>query len=107
MTNYNKSFKKQTNAVKPVEKVETEEVIRKPINAQPVEETNEPVEGIVTNCDQLYVRSEPSVDAEPLGVIKKDTSVRIYEDESTSDFFSVCTESGLEGFCMKKFISVL
>ena len=66
-----------------------------------------PIEGAVSGCAQMYVRSEASVDSEPLGIIKCDAKVQIYESESTSDFYSVCTETGLEGFCMKKFISIL
>ena len=58
-------------------------------------------------CGQLYVRSEPTANAEPLGIIKRDDIVTIYEDESTEEFYNVCTESGLDGFCMKKFITVL
>lgn len=76
---------------------------------EPIEETVEPMmlEGAVSGCAQMYVRSEASVDSEPLGIIKCGTKVQIYESESTSDFYSVCTETGLEGFCMKKFISIL
>lgn len=117
MTNYNKMSKKHDK--------ETEEILEKideiiPQAAEPVEEIVEesvpepepeviadPIEGIVVDCASLYVRSEPNIDSEPLGVIKRDTKVRIYESESTEDFYSVCTESGLEGFCMKKFISIL
>ena len=113
MTNYNKMSKKHHN--------ETEEVVQQPIEAvepteieesvaeEPVVETPEPekLEGVVSGCAQMYVRSGASVDAEPLGVIRCDTKVQIYEAESTDDFYSVCTETGLEGFCMKKFISVL
>lgn len=110
MTNYNKMSKKRRN--------ETEEIIPQPIEAvepvepvteEPVVDTPEPekLEGVVSGCAQMYVRSGASVDAEPLGVIRCDTKVQIYEAESTDDFYSVCTETGLEGFCMKKFISVL
>lgn len=123
MTNYNKMSKKD-------QKNETQELIEKideiippvaeveesvePISEEPVEvesiidETHkpEPINGVVSDCDQLYVRSEASTDSEPLGVINCDTKVQIYESESTDDFYSVCTETGLEGFCMKKFISI-
>lgn len=73
-----------------------------------IEETVVPaVEGVVSNCAELYVRSAPSIDSEPLGTIKQGARVMIYELESTDEFYSVCTETGLEGFCMKKFITVL
>lgn len=110
MTNYNKMSKKHRN--------ETEETIQQPIEAvesvepvaeEPVVETPEPttIEGVVSGCAQMYVRSEAFVESEPVGIIKSGTKVQIFETESTDDFYSVCTETGLAGFCMKKFISVL
>lgn len=113
MTNYNKMSKKHDKETEELlEKID--EIIPQAVEveepvAEPVEDTVPepmPIEGVV-ECDQLYVRSEASVDSEPLGIIKRDTVVRIYESESTDDFYSVCTETGLTGFCMKKFISVL
>ena len=68
--------------------------------------TPEPTEhkGIVA-CEQLYVRSDASKSAEPLDIIKRDAVVTILED--AGEFYNVRTESGLDGFCMKKFITVL
>ena len=55
----------------------------------------------------LNVREEPVVDPDNiLGVIKTGAEVMIYENESVGDFYKVCTEKGLEGFCMKQFIQV-
>lgn len=109
MKNYNKmSMKKDNETVELLEKID--EIIPQPVQIdEPVEETPEPVkiEGVVSGCAQMYVRSEASVDSEPLGIIKRDAKVQIDEAESTVDFYSVCTETGLEGFCMKKFIAVL
>ena len=107
--NYNKMSKKQDNETQELlEKID--EIIPQPAQVEePVDETPEPVEveGVVSGCAQMYVRSEASADSEPLGIIKRDTIVIINEAESTADFYSVCTETGLEGFCMKKFIAVL
>lgn len=113
MVNYNKMSKKhakENNEV--VEKIE--EIVPEPavVEEDVVDELvfdPEPikVEGEVVDCTQMYVRSEPSIDSEPLGIIKCGTKVEIFEVESTLDFYSVCTETGLEGFCMKKFIAVL
>lgn len=65
------------------------------------------VKGSVIGYDQTCVYAEASVDSEPLGIIKRDTILVIYEAESTEDFHSVCTETGLTGFFMKKFISII
>ena len=120
MTNYNKMSKKHDKEIEELlEKIDeiipqaaevaepAEEIVEEFIPEPEPEVIAEPVEGVVINCASLYVRSEPTVDSEPLGVIKCDIKVRIYESESTDDFYSVCTETGLTGFCMKNFISVL
>lgn len=114
MTNYNKMSKKRRNEPEetiqqPIEAVESVEPVEAVVE-EPIAETPEPTtieEGVVSGCAQMYVRSEAFVESEPVGIIKSGTKVQIFEDESTDDFYSVCTETGLAGFCMKKFISVL
>lgn len=66
----------------------------------------EPVIGNVVDCKNLNVRTQPDSDAEILGTIPADSEVLIDESESTSEFYKVCVVSGLEGFCMKKYIAV-
>lgn len=66
----------------------------------------EPVIGLVSNCANLRVRKEPDDKSEVLGTIQVNTEVMIDEDKSIGDFYKVYTESGLEGFCMRQFITV-
>ena len=104
MKNYNQMSKKNYDKTETVEQVETP--VETSIETEPVESANpEPVEGAV-GCEKLYVRSDATVDSEPIGVINRDSKVFVYEDESTEEFYKVCTATGLEGYCMKKFISV-
>lgn len=109
MKNYNQMSKKNYDKAEPVEQVETsidETSIETPIETESVEPAKpEPIEGTV-NCEKLNVRSDATIDSEPVGVINRDSKVFIYEDESTEEFYKVCTATGLEGYCMKKFISV-
>ena len=63
--------------------------------------------GIVTGCDALYVRSEPNKKSNPNCIIKVSEEVAIDTDKSTYEWYKVCTEKGIEGFCMKEFISIL
>lgn len=111
MTNYNQMSKKntkvETEPVKPVETetTETPETTETETTEAPKTTETEPIEGVV-GCEKLYVRSDATVDSDPVGIIDKDTKVFIYEDESTDEFYKVCTATGLEGYCMKKFISV-
>ncbi len=62
--------------------------------------------GLVEGCKRLNVRKEPQVDAQIVCEIDNQTEVMIDEAESTDDFYKVYTETGIEGFCMKKFIVV-
>lgn len=62
--------------------------------------------GIVTDCERLNVREAPVSDAKILIEIPALSEVLIDEKESTDAFYKICTASGVQGFCMKKFISV-
>ena len=64
-------------------------------------------EGMVTDCVKLNVRLEPNSDADVVGQINASTKLEVYENESTEDFYKICTHSGVEGYCMKKFITIL
>lgn len=63
-------------------------------------------EGFV-DCRKLNVRAEPSTDAEVVCVISEGTELLIDEAESTDEFYKICTAAGVEGYCMRKFITVL
>lgn len=94
-----------------VKQVEPVAVVETPDPAPVVEkvETPVPLRGVVTDCLKLNVRSSPENDptnGNVLGTIECLTGVLIDEAASTEEFYKVKTESGLEGFCMKKYIAV-
>lgn len=70
------------------------------------DETEEIKIGLVTNCKKLNVREKPTVEAQVVCEIVCSTELMIDEKESTEEFYKVCTASGIEGFCMKKFIAI-
>lgn len=70
------------------------------------EEIIEEVKIGVVNCNKLNVREEPSLDSTIVCEVKSQMELMIDEGESTDDFYKVFTSSGIEGFCMKKFITV-
>lgn len=70
------------------------------------QEPKEPVLGIVHQCLTLNVREEPDKDSGIVCSIQCLTEVMVDEEESTPDFFKIYTASGIEGYCMKKYISV-
>lgn len=100
--NYNKMF----------EEPETVELVEETVDiVESIEETPEPEPepmelGKVVKCDRLRVRKEANANAPVVKEIAKGTDVMVDPAKSTDDFYSVTTESGVEGFCMKKFIEI-
>lgn len=70
------------------------------------EETGRPLIGIATDCMLLCVRKEPSTNSEVLKELECLSEFEIDEKESTENFYKVRTESGIEGFCMKRFVQI-
>lgn len=60
--------------------------------------------GKVVGCVKLNVREEPSIKASVVFEIVAGSTVFIDETCSTDEFYKICTEHGVEGYCMKKFI---
>lgn len=74
--------------------------------AQEIVEEAVPTVGFVDNCECLRVRKESNVDSEELCIINKLSKVVIDLDNSTDYFYKVTTSEGVEGYCMKKFITI-
>lgn len=87
-----------------------EDTVEEIVEEEAVEVVEEPVKedviGVVTGCAKLRVREAASANAKVLCEISENSEVIINEAESTKDFYKVCTEAGVEGFCMKKYITV-
>ena len=76
-------------------------------NSNQTEEfSTEPLIGVVSDCLRLNIRKEPKIHAEIACVVNLLTELTIDLDRSTGEWYSVRTESGVEGFCMKKFVAV-
>lgn len=65
----------------------------------------EPQEGIVT-ANKLNIRKLPSPGAEVTTVVEKDAVLMIDPEYSTVEWLKVYTATGVEGYCMKKFVTV-
>lgn len=63
-----------------------------------------PVVGTVIDCAKLNVRANPSPSASVVNTIEVNTKVEIDVEKSTNEWFYVCAESGIEGYCMRKYI---
>ena len=93
-----------------------EEKVDEPIEGQIVipevepEPSDEPENrkfGKVSNCKKLNIRKLPSRDAEIVSELVEGSEVMIDEKESTALFYKICTEHGIDGYCMKDYITVL
>lgn len=115
-TNYSKMSEPDTTVSDPVVIPEIEDEIEifvtEPTNAVEPEKDPEPevtppppVEGKVVGCERLRVRKLPDKNAEVLGTIEADSKVQIDLGKSTTNWYAVYTAAGLEGYCMKKYIS--
>ena len=89
----------------PVVEEEAEQAQEIVEESQKVEEAVQTV-GFVDNCECLRVRKESNVDSEELCIISKLSEVVIDLDNSTDYFYKVTTSEGVEGYCMKKFITI-
>lgn len=81
------------------DKVESGVIERSKVKSRTLEK------GIV-NCWALNVREEPRPDASIIGTVNQSSEVMVNDNESTDEFYKVCTAAGVEGFCMKKYITV-
>ena len=63
--------------------------------------------GVVIGCENLNIRSEANTNSKIVSVIKVDSEVSIDDKGSTEKFYKVCTSSGVEGYCMRQYISIL
>ena len=63
--------------------------------------------GKITGCKKLNIRKLPSRDSEIISELVEGSEIMIDDNESTALFYKICTEHGIEGYCMKNFIKVL
>lgn len=105
------SNKKKDEPIVDTVKMEVEETIETAdVVVDLVEETVETValpkivEGVVVNCGKLNVRLYPSLTAPVVGILDVMSELEINVDESTGEWFKVCTATGIEGYCMRKFV---
>ena len=86
-------------------------VVREPVAKETVPEkgpeAKKEIAGIVTNCVRLNVRKEPDFDADILCTIDVSTNLIIDEEESTDEFYKICTSAGIEGYCVKTYITIM
>lgn len=81
---------------------EVDTVIETPVLTQ----TDTVKAGIVTDCLKLNIRKDPNPSAEIMATVDALTELKVYDSFKHADFYKVCTASGIEGYCMKKYVAV-
>lgn len=62
--------------------------------------------GKVVNCSKLNIREEPAKTSGVICIVNAGTEVMVLSDAPGYEWVKVCTESGAEGFCIKKYLSI-
>lgn len=70
------------------------------------EATPTEVIGMVTGCRQLNIRKEPRLDADVLCYVPVNSELAINTAESTDEWLRVFTATGVEGYCMSKYVFI-
>lgn len=104
-TNYNKMGTTPEEELDHTEVEEMDEGVNEAIE-ETEPETPDILLGNVTGCTKLNVRQEPVANGMIIGTLPVSSEVMIDESESTEDFYKVCTASGMEGYCVKRFITI-
>lgn len=79
-------------------------VVNEVVDTNPKAEVNTVFAGIVVGCNKLNVRSKPAIDANVLMTLDAGTEIVIDPARSTTDWLKITT-AGVDGFCMRKFVS--
>lgn len=98
MKNYSKMYLPDDQSIVTEEAVEQHTEETKP------EATT--VTGTVIKCAKLNVREQMNTNSAVLCVLPASAEVTVLEDEKHDEWYHVFTASGIEGFCMKKYIQL-
>ena len=93
-------------AVEPVVEVAAEPAVESPAPVEQIKPEPMPVTGVVAGCVKLNVRAEPKSNADVVCVINAKSELKIDMSKSNNEWFYINTASGVEGYCMRKFVNV-
>lgn len=107
--------KNYTNYSKPYQEPEVRNEPAANINANPdpviedpvIDETKtEDVIGTVVKCSALNIRADASINSDIVCAVQSGTKLVVDVNNSTGEWLSVCTEAGLEGYCMSDYVKI-
>lgn len=76
-------------------------IVQEAVETKPIPET---VTGMVVGCSKLNVRAAADLFADIVCVLDNRSEIVIDVNKSDRDWFYICTATGVEGYCMRKFV---
>ena len=86
-----------------------EEIIEEPVVEEVVEESknsHESLVGYVTGCEKLNIRKDPYIKSDIVCVVSEKDVLLVDQNKSTNEWYRVYTETGFDGYCMKRYVTV-
>lgn len=107
----NRNYRKMYTA--PESEIEEQQVPAAEVESEEQAETIvcpeqcEYVNAVVSGCSRLNVREHPNATAPVKSVLIGGSEVEVCTAHNYEDWYEVCTASGVEGYCMKQYITVI
>ncbi len=105
---YNEETESLADVTEEIEKEIAE--VNEPEDVEEVEEIAEEADstivGYVSGCSKLNIREEGYPGANVVCVVPEKTTLLIEVAKSNDEWYKVYTEAGMEGFCMKQYVTL-
>ena len=99
-------YDEETKSLADVTEEMEEEIAKVNESEETTKEADSTVVGYVSGCLKLNIREEGYLGANVVCVVPEKTALLIEVAESNDEWYKVYTETGMEGFCMKQYVTL-
>ena len=99
-------YDEETKSLADVTEEVEEEIAKVNESEEATKEADSTVVGYVSGCLKLNIREEGYPGANVVCVVPEKTALLIEAAESNDEWYKVYTETGMEGFCMKQYVTL-
>ena len=99
-------YDEETKSLADVTEEMEEEIAEVNEPEEATKEADSTVVGYVSGCFKLNIREEGYLGANVVCVVPEKTALLIEAAESNDEWYKVYTETGMEGFCMKQYVTL-
>ena len=99
-------YDEETKSLADVTEEVEEEIAEVNESEEVTKEADSTVVGYVSGCLKLNIREEGYLGANVVCVVPEKTALLIEVAESNDEWYKVYTETGMEGFCMKQYVTL-